>query len=181
VASYSAVYGSVAALPLFIAWVQLSWNIFLFGAEIAHASENTETYGFTPGHAHLTAYSRQTVLVRIMHALSRRFIDGEPPPGARTLSRQLELPHQLVQDNLRLLASVELVSETPDRHSGRMAYQPAKDPATLTVFAVLDAVRRQGRELPENCSTDAGKVSITLGSLQEGERLSSGNVSLKDL
>lgn len=36
---YGAVYGSLAALPLFLVWVQSSWYIFLFGAEVGHAHQ----------------------------------------------------------------------------------------------------------------------------------------------
>ncbi len=40
VSGYNAVYGSFAALPLFFIWVQLSWLIVLFGAEISFAHQN---------------------------------------------------------------------------------------------------------------------------------------------
>ncbi len=32
--SYDAIYGGLAALPLFLIWMQLSWFIFLFGVEV---------------------------------------------------------------------------------------------------------------------------------------------------
>ena len=38
VSQYNAVYGGFAALPLFLAWLQLSWLIVLLGAEISFAS-----------------------------------------------------------------------------------------------------------------------------------------------
>ncbi len=41
-----AVYGSFAALPLFLIWMQLSWQIVLYGAELAFAHQNEETYEF---------------------------------------------------------------------------------------------------------------------------------------
>ncbi|MGL4364432.1 MAG: YhjD/YihY/BrkB family envelope integrity protein [Bacteroidales bacterium] len=34
---YSAIYGSFAALLLFLIWAQLSWLIWLFGAESSFA------------------------------------------------------------------------------------------------------------------------------------------------
>ena len=37
VASYGAIYGSFAALPLFLGMLQMSWMIVFFGAEIAYA------------------------------------------------------------------------------------------------------------------------------------------------
>ena len=34
--SYNAIYGSFAALPLFMLWVQISWTICLFGAQLTY-------------------------------------------------------------------------------------------------------------------------------------------------
>ncbi len=36
----NAIYGSFAALPLFLIWLQFSWLIFLFGAELSNAFQN---------------------------------------------------------------------------------------------------------------------------------------------
>lgn len=35
--SYSAIYGSFAAMPLFLTWVYMSWMVFLFGSELNYA------------------------------------------------------------------------------------------------------------------------------------------------
>ena len=43
-ARQNAIYGSFAALPLFLAWVQTSWMIFLFGAQIAYAAQHAELW-----------------------------------------------------------------------------------------------------------------------------------------
>lgn len=37
---FNAVYGSFAALPLFLIWLQISWIILLYGAELSYASQN---------------------------------------------------------------------------------------------------------------------------------------------
>ncbi|PLX13185.1 MAG: YihY/virulence factor BrkB family protein, partial [Marinilabiliales bacterium] len=46
VSKYNAIYGSFAALPLFLIWLQMSWLIVLFGAEISFAVQNVEKYEF---------------------------------------------------------------------------------------------------------------------------------------
>jgi membrane protein len=43
-AKYNAIYGSFAALPLFLMWLQISWWIVLFGAELSFANQNVHTY-----------------------------------------------------------------------------------------------------------------------------------------
>ena len=40
VTGYNAIYGSFAALPLFMLWVQISWTICLFGAELTRTNQN---------------------------------------------------------------------------------------------------------------------------------------------
>ena len=41
VSRYNAIYGSFAALPLFLLWLQISWTICLFGAELTYAGQKT--------------------------------------------------------------------------------------------------------------------------------------------
>lgn len=45
VTGYNAIYGSFAALPLFMLWVQISWTICLFGAELAFTNQNLNRLG----------------------------------------------------------------------------------------------------------------------------------------
>ena len=45
VTGYNAIYGSFAALPLFMLWVQISWTICLFGAEMTYANQNLNRLG----------------------------------------------------------------------------------------------------------------------------------------
>jgi membrane protein len=44
VVRYNAIYGSFAALPLFLLWIYLSWMIFLVGAEVSFAVQTWRRY-----------------------------------------------------------------------------------------------------------------------------------------
>lgn len=43
-AAYNIIYGSFAAIPLFIIWLQVSWNVILFGCELCCVWQNAERY-----------------------------------------------------------------------------------------------------------------------------------------
>ena len=45
VTGYNAIYGSFAALPLFMLWMQISWTICLFGAQLTYTNQNLNRYG----------------------------------------------------------------------------------------------------------------------------------------
>ena len=38
------VYGAVAAIPLFMLWMNFGWFIILFGAELSYAFQNVDSY-----------------------------------------------------------------------------------------------------------------------------------------
>lgn len=45
VTGYNAIYGSFAALPLFMLWLQISWTICLFGAQLTYTNQNLNRFG----------------------------------------------------------------------------------------------------------------------------------------
>ena len=49
VTAYNAIYGSFAALPLFMLWVQFSWTICLFGAQLTYTNQNLNRIGINLG------------------------------------------------------------------------------------------------------------------------------------
>ena len=47
VAKQSAVYGVLAAVPLFMIWLNLGWTIILYGAELSYAFQNVDRHQLT--------------------------------------------------------------------------------------------------------------------------------------
>lgn len=49
VSGLNAVYGVFAAIPLFLIWMNISWTLILFGAELSHAFQNVDNYKIDNG------------------------------------------------------------------------------------------------------------------------------------
>ena len=98
--NYNAIYGSFAALPLFLIWLQLSWLIMLFGAEIAYAHQNNETYEFEQATRQVSFALKKRLSLQIVHLLVVNFTKAEKPFTARRISTALEIPLRLVQSSL---------------------------------------------------------------------------------
>jgi membrane protein len=181
VAHYGAIYGSFAALPLFLVWLQVSWMIVLFGAEIAFAHEHTETFGFHPDHSRISMSSKSPG-PRVFHLLVKRFSQGKVPLSARQIGYALEIPFRLVRQLLFELSGVGLVIETSKGKEQEVTFQPAKTIENITVKHTLDAIERYGDAfLPAAQSTEGEKLSDHLKNIAEVMEKASGNVVLKEV
>jgi membrane protein len=181
-ASYGALYGSFAALPLFLAWIQMSWMIVLFGAEIAYAHEHYETFGFHPDYSQISLSSKKLLVLRIFHLLTKKFSLGEKALSASQIANTLEIPVRLVRQLLHELSDVGLVVEIAKGIKGEIAFQPGRTIENITVKIALDEYEKHGIvKIPENQSDEAEKISSFLKDISDTIEKSPGNVTLKGI
>ncbi len=182
VASYGALYGSFAALPLFLGWLQMSWMIVLLGAEIAYAYEHNETFGFHPDYSRISTSSKKLLVLRIFHLLTKKFSLGEKPLTPVQVAHMLEIPVRLVGRLLNELADVGLVTETTKGIKSEVAFQPGRTIENITVKFALDEYEKHGiTEIPDNRSDEAEKISSFLKEISDTIEKSPGNARLKEI
>jgi len=182
VSSYGAIYGSFAALPLFLGWVQMSWMIVLFGAEIAYAGEHYETYGFHPDLTRISASSRRVLMLRICHLLVKRFSAGEKPLTARQMAEALQIPARLVRRLLRELSEAGLAAETAGSLSGEVAFQPGMTIENITIQFAIDTYETHGTARPPVRDFESeDNISRYLKEISQAVEKLPANVRLKDL
>ncbi len=183
VATQSAIYGSFAALPLFLGWLQISWMIVLFGVEVAHANEYRETYGFHPDYDRIGGASRRLLVLRVFYLLVKQFAAGKKPLTMREISRTLKIPVSFASEILYRLSSKGLVVELAKGIRGEASFQPGRSVQLITIKEVLDTYERAGNaELPQRePDEDAEKLSHYLQMISEAVEKSPGNAKLEDI
>ena len=146
VTGYNAIYGSFAALPLFMLWVQISWTICLFGAELAYTNQNLEKFAFRASTDDLSHRYRVLLSAYLMTLICRRFEEGKKPYTALELKLETNIPIRITHDLLENLTRVHLLSEmTNDEKGTEAVYQPAESTARLSVGMMIDRLEAEGK------------------------------------
>ena len=147
VSRYNAIYGSFAALPLFLLWLQISWTICLFGAELTYAGQNIRSFSFDQDTRNISRRYRDFISILIMSLIAKRFEKNEPPYTAAEISEEHQIPIRLTNQVLYQLQEIELIHEVvTDEKSEEIGYQPSMDINQLNVAILLDRLDTYGSE-----------------------------------
>lgn len=180
ISNYNAVYGSFAALPLFFLWLQTSWLIVMFGAEVSSAHQNVENFEFSPDAGRVSHSFNRIMFLKIMHILVKHFAAGAKtsPVG---LSHELEVPVPLINRYLNDLVEANLVSEITVGRDASSLFQPAVDPDKLTIAYIIEALDKKGGRLPYAHSESNEIIEKNLAEFEEALRNHPANLRLKDI
>ena len=140
-ASYE-VYGSLAAIPIFLLWIYASWVLVLFGAEVAFAAQHVRTYKREVESPKLSHAFKERLAVHLMVEIARDFIAGREPATAETMSERLKVPVRAANEVLYQLSASKLVHEAVSGQT--TTYLPSEDLDRITVRRIVDALRRTG-------------------------------------
>ena len=152
VTGYNAIYGSFAALPLFMLWVQISWTICLFGAELTYTSQNLDYYDYDSNTDDINHRYKLVMSGILMSRICRCFADGKAAPTADDLRVRTGIPIRVVNDLLYKLCEAKLVLEiSPDEKGEASTFVPAESLDKLSVGVMIDRLEAYGHwnlELP---------------------------------
>lgn len=163
VAKYNAIYGSFAALPLFLLWLQISWIIVLIGAEISHAYQNSDRVDETAGGREMSIFRTRLMALTICRHVVGLFHQGRPAQTATQIADELALSPALVDNLSDLLVKGNILVKIGGDSDNGSALQPARDIGRLTVNAVVAALEDVGKNGgPLTHLPDAQTLSETL-------------------
>ena len=147
VSRYNAIYGSFAAIPMFLLWTQISWSICLFGAQLCYVAQNLRNFSFSKETENISRRYHDFLCILIMSLICKRFKTEEPPYTAESLSDEHKIPIRLTTTILYELQDLHLIYETPmEDEDEEMGYLPAVDINRLNVGMLLNRLEEAGSE-----------------------------------
>ena len=135
---YNPLFASLGALPLFLAWIHLSWLVLLFGARLAYAVEHASF------RASLAAFgdhprARELLAACVAQEATRAWVEAAPAPLPRELATQLRVPEALLGEVVEQLLEAGLLQQ-----ARRGGLTPGGPPEQLTLSDVWGAVHGSG-------------------------------------
>lgn len=181
--SYNAIYGSFAALPLLLIWLQTSWQILLFGGELSFAYQNIARFAEERESLLISYDQRRKVMLAVMLTVVRRFREQGGATPADAIRKRLDLPTRIVNDVLfQLVQAGQLIAVRSGDGEREVAYSPAHEISTLTLYGVLKAVEQWGQTgLDFSQTPDLARVDREVEKLKQETLRSPDNVRIVDL
>jgi len=147
---YNTIYGSFAALPLFLLWLQWSWQITLYGAVLAFVHQNAPSGKFELGDLRLTRRERRKYLMAITQLVMKNYAKGQGVTSLQEISNTLHLPLSRSRDLIAELLDCRILLESSDiaRQAGYVPARPGEDLTVMGVFDLLDTAGGSGIVYP---------------------------------
>jgi membrane protein len=145
----NAIYGSFAALPLFIVWLNISWHVVLLGCELTQQHQNFESNEREEHMPDLSFRAVKRLSLAVADYVGGRFLRGDPAPTSERIGSDLAIPALILGNLLTRMVKARLLVEVATGEPDEAAYQPARDPRSITPAALVEALEGLGEDLAE--------------------------------
>lgn len=178
-AKLGAIYGSFAALPLFLVWMQLSWIIVLAGAEMSFAWQNFDIYEFGDKKKNISHRMKILLSLFVVHICVKRFLYGEKALNLKQIHKVTNVPLFFLNTILNELVDCKVLVQSQENGMG---FQPARSLMNLKVKDVIDQLERHGIDEIPNIQYEKKEVfDKILDRFSDTLANCSDNILLKDL
>lgn len=164
-----AVYGSFASIPIFLFWLHLNWTILLFGAELAFAIQNRDTYAEEQAAVHASMVSKLWVAFSVMREAVRVFQGSEAAVKTADYARNNNIPIRLMNEVVEVLSRANLLGSVASE--GQDGYVLLQAPEHVTAKKIYDLLITDG-----SSPRDLGLVEDAI----TDEVLSTADISLDE-
>ncbi|MCP4745868.1 MAG: YihY/virulence factor BrkB family protein [Desulfobacteraceae bacterium] len=183
VSRYNAIYGSFAALPLFLIWLQISWMIVFIGAQVAYAHQHAGVYALNFDFQKTSERIHRQWALCVLSFIAKGFEKGDPPFSAQSIADHFKLSFPFTETMLQKMVKcgiLVMVATDPENYSE--LYLPAIDVHTLTVAKTLSLIDdfQNPAELTSDDPTFQ-RISQLMTQMRQERHSSKMNLLVKDL
>lgn len=141
VARRNAIYGTFASIPIFLAWLYISWVIVLLGAKMAFAFQNESTIHIEQFSVNASLESRVSLALAVLARCGETLEGDQPPFDTASFAEQNKVPVRLLNEVCRQLVETGWLSERAEQ-SG--SYTLLKAPERIRIKDIFYAILRHG-------------------------------------
>lgn len=145
VVRYNAIYGSFAALPLFLLWIYLSWVVFLLGAEVSFGTQIWRRYHWRK--LSLSPIARVALAFEILRTAAEDY-RRQRLTTRDNLVWALKQPDKHIKELLDMLVDAGLMHYVPEGDGGYLPAAPLSELSATEIGALMLG------ELPETIPVD---------------------------
>lgn len=135
VTSYNAIYGSFAAIPLFLIWLQLSWMITLIGGEVSYHYATTR-YLDNPDKE---ATNEAEIALYLCITSAQNLLQGLLPANLEAIANELQIPLNALQNIAEELVKAKILYKIQSKDDVTY-YQTARPLNSICVSDIYQAV-----------------------------------------
>jgi membrane protein len=163
VAKYSTFFGSFAMVPILLSWVYVSWEILLFGAEVASAVQNVETYKVELGWKDANFRARIYLAAALLREAVSGLATGDGLLDLADFNRRHRIAARLLRSVAYELSVAGVLVETAKDSN---CFAVRKDLSRMTLGDLLDllvdiGVRPEGLGLARLATSKAVRDEFT--------------------
>jgi len=179
---WGTLYGTIAFIPLFLMWLQITWLIVLMGAELSFAYQNIENYEFEENALNLSHNNKRILTLLICYHIIKNFEEGGEPWNTDTLSHELGIPIRLVNELVFELVEAGILAEIAANNPKDRSYLPAIDINRITVEYIYSRMEKMGGDQMVVTETEQlNRIAKIHEHILHSIRESPSNILLKDV
>lgn len=180
ITSYNVVYGSFAALPLFIVWMQVNFVILFFCAEIAAHIEGDRFFKKKEGQDSFRPITQKQFTLLVLREITSHFLEGGKPLSIEHISDHLGASLLDTREALNRLEQAGVIAEIVGFRTMEQ-YQLIVNPEVITIQSIFDYIDKTSmREIISKQTDILAGVDQTCANFAKAAQDAGHNMNLKD-
>jgi len=183
--SYNAIYGSLAAIPLFMLWMLISWYIILFCTELCYANQNENYYVFLLNTSDISHHDIIIISGIILSKICKTFREKNSGITAAELNNETHIPIRIVIDILNKLKVARFIDDKVDYGTEHVIWSPKTDTDKITLGLMMSrldrlSAKKEARDMMKSVKIPQDTLN-RINVLQKNYALEMDNILVRDL